>query len=173
MKDDAIGRIVALLPRFSEDFLEAIAQRLEEQTTEDPVRQRPDVKAAGDPSGKAKRQATASQAWCGMSKTAEKPGSRVIGSKEFAVLMGCAASTFRHDVKCGLIAPPSRVPGRHPLWNRRDIEAWFEGGCPTAERWTEIKGNFHRGSVVGAYSDRLEEDRAKAEAKERLRVHTA
>ncbi len=107
-----------------------------------------------------------------MSKAATRNQSRVIGSKEFAVLMGCSIHALRKRISRGVIPPPSRVPGRHPLWNRRDTEAWYEAGCPTAERWTEIKGKFHCGSVVGAYLDRMEADRARTEAEQQLRVRT-
>ncbi len=65
-RNETIGRIVALLSRFSDDFLDAIAQRLEEQCPEDPVRQRPNGKAAGYQSATAKRQAPAAQVGCGV-----------------------------------------------------------------------------------------------------------
>ena len=102
-----------------------------------------------------------------------KAASRVIRPTEMAEMLECGISALWHRASCGVIPPPSRAPGRKPFWNRRDIEAWFEAGCPTAERWTELKGKFPRGSVVAGYIDRMEEDRIKAETKQRLRVQIA
>ena len=101
-----------------------------------------------------------------------KVSSRVIRPTEMAELLECGIRALWYRASCGVVPLPSRAPGRKPFWNRRDIDAWFEAGCPTAERWTEIKGKFPRGSVVGAYIDRIEADRIRAETRQRLRVRT-
>ncbi len=43
-RNETVGRIVAMLSRFSDDSLNAIARRLEEQCPEDPVQQQSDAK---------------------------------------------------------------------------------------------------------------------------------
>ena len=101
-----------------------------------------------------------------------KASSRVIRPTEMAELLECGIRALWYRASCGVIPLPSRAPGRKPFWNRRDIDAWFEAECPTAERWTKIKGKFPRGSVVGAYVDRIEHDRIRAETRQRLRVRT-
>ena len=102
-----------------------------------------------------------------------KASSRVIRPTEMAEMMGCTADAIRKRVRSGVIPSPPPVPGRKPFWNRRDIEAWFEAGCPTAEQWTYIKAQLHRGSAVNTYLNRMEADSVRAETKQRLRVQTA
>ena len=65
-------------------------------------------------------------------------------------LIGAAGAARLHDVSerswwrldsAGLVPMPVKL-GRRTLWSVRELEAWAAHGCPSRERWAEMRSTL-------------------------------
>ena len=58
---------------------------------------------------------------------------------QVAKLLGWAEGTVRQRDREGLLPMPHRFGGTIQ-WNKAELEKWLEQGCPTRQKWEQIKG---------------------------------
>lgn len=77
--------------------------------------------------------------------TAEKPTNMIdntilITTVEVCKRLSIGKSLFFRLLSSGQIGPlPIRALGRRVLWNRKEIEAWADGGCVSREQWQAMR----------------------------------
>ena len=74
-----------------------------------------------------------------MPKSVQQLESILLSDAECAALCGVGRRTWRQYQAAGKVPPPIKLGGL-TRWKRDDIELWIEWGCPSLERFLEIKG---------------------------------
>ena len=63
----------------------------------------------------------------------------LLSAQDAAKLLGIGRSHFYGLHSSGRLGPLPVKLGRRALWNRKELEAWVEAGCPTREQWQRRK----------------------------------
>jgi len=61
--------------------------------------------------------------------------SLLLSAEDSAELLGIGRTLFFSMHSSGRLGPLPVKLGRRVLWNRREIEAWVEAGCPARQQW--------------------------------------
>lgn len=64
--------------------------------------------------------------------------SLLIGAKQAAQQLGIGQSLFYELKSQGRLPLPIRL-GRRVLWRTDELARWVQAGCPTVERWQQMK----------------------------------
>lgn len=65
--------------------------------------------------------------------------SLLLSAENSAELLGIGRTLFYSMHSSGRLGPlPIRL-GRRVLWERRELEAWVEAGCPKRDRWLDVE----------------------------------
>ena len=65
--------------------------------------------------------------------------SLLLSAEDAAALLGIGRSLFYSMHSSGRLGPLPVKLGRRALWNRRELEAWVEAGCPARLQWQNRK----------------------------------
>ena len=65
--------------------------------------------------------------------------SLLLSAEDSAALLGIGRTLFYSMYSSGRLGPLPVKLGRRVLWNRREIEAWGEAGCPARLQWRNRK----------------------------------
>lgn len=63
----------------------------------------------------------------------------LLSSQDCANLLGIGKTLFYSMHSSGRLGPMPVKLGRRALWNRKEMEAWIDAGCPPRNNW--IKTN--------------------------------
>ncbi len=65
--------------------------------------------------------------------------SLLLSAEDSAELLGIGKTLFYSMQSSGRLGPLPVKLGRRALWNRKEIEAWVEAGCPARRQWRNRK----------------------------------
>ncbi|MCD4831702.1 MAG: helix-turn-helix domain-containing protein [Anaerohalosphaeraceae bacterium] len=65
----------------------------------------------------------------------------LISAEESAELLGVGRTLFYSMHSSGRLGPLPIKLGRRSLWNRKEIEAWTEVGCPARRQWLKQRSS--------------------------------
>lgn len=65
--------------------------------------------------------------------------SLLLSAEDSAALLGIGKTLFYSMHSSGRLGPLPVKLGRRALWNRREIEASVEAGCPARQQWRNRK----------------------------------
>lgn len=63
----------------------------------------------------------------------------LLSAEDAALLLGVGRTLFYSMHSSGRLGPLPVKLGRRVLWNRKEIEAWTEAGCPARQQWQNKK----------------------------------
>lgn len=63
----------------------------------------------------------------------------LLSAEEAARLLGIARSHLYQLHSSGRLGPLPVKLGKRSLWNRKELEAWTDAGCPVREKWLLVK----------------------------------
>jgi excisionase family DNA binding protein len=61
-----------------------------------------------------------------------------LSAAEAAEIIGVGRTAFYQLNSSGRLPLPRRL-GRRVLWDRRELEAWFDAGCPERQHWQAMR----------------------------------
>lgn len=67
--------------------------------------------------------------------------SLLVSVEDAAGLLGIGRTHFYGLHSSGRLGPLPVKLGSCSRWNRKEIEAWVDAGCPARRKWQEINGN--------------------------------
>lgn len=62
----------------------------------------------------------------------------MVGNKEVVKLLGISRTTWNNLIASGNTPKPSHL-GRRVLWLKSEIESWCRAGCPSREKWENLR----------------------------------
>jgi len=65
--------------------------------------------------------------------------SLLLSAEDSAALLGIGRTLFYSMHSSGRLGPLPVKLGRRVLWNRKELEAWVEAGCPARLQWRNRK----------------------------------
>ena len=68
----------------------------------------------------------------------------LLSAKDSAKLLGIGRTLFYSMYSSGRLGPLPIRFGRRVLWDRKELEAWIEAGCPKRDRWLEVEDKQSR-----------------------------
>jgi excisionase family DNA binding protein len=75
--------------------------------------------------------------------SADLPAPLLVSDREAAALCGLGRSTWHRARAAGKVPPAVRI-GRNVRWNRAELVAWIESGCPDARTWAAMRATGKR-----------------------------
>lgn len=73
------------------------------------------------------------------SRSESKMESLLLSVEDSAELLGIGRTLFYSMHSSGRLGPLPVKLGRRVLWNRKELEAWVEAGCPARLQWRNRK----------------------------------
>jgi excisionase family DNA binding protein len=65
--------------------------------------------------------------------------SLLLSAEDAALLLGVGRTLLYSMHSSGRLGPMPVKLGRRVLWNRKELEAWTEAGCPVRKQWQNKK----------------------------------
>jgi len=78
------------------------------------------------------------------SRSESKMKSLLLSVEDSAELLGIGRTLFYSMHSSGRLGPLPVKLGRRVLWNRKELEAWVEDGCPARLQWRNRKAGENK-----------------------------
>ena len=68
----------------------------------------------------------------------------LLSAEDSANFLGIGRTLFYSMYSSGRLGPLPIRFGRRVLWDRRELEAWVEAGCPKRDRWLDVENKKNK-----------------------------